>query len=288
MAKMFYTIEETAERLGMSAEEVGELASSGQLQEFRDRDRLMFKVEQVDLLAGAEGMQESDEIPLAESGALDALSSSGTGSVFALEDSRESTGISIFEPDSGDDFADPSEQTQVTSNPGQPEFVTDSGASGSGLMDFTREPDDTSLGADLLEDVYSSSDSALGSGGQSAIGGSAIGGSAIGASAIGAATGDLFESSSGQPDVISSPAMPVGGMIGEAYDGAWSGIVGGLAIGMVVLLALALAIAIFGMTGAAGAILADMDSTMVWSIVGGGAALMFMAAIIGWFALRRS
>ncbi len=288
MAKMFYTIEETAERLGMSAEEVNELASSGQLQEFRDRDRLMFKVEQVDLLAGSESAEEVDEIPLAESGGLDALSASGTGSVFALEDSRESTGISIFEPDSGDDFADPSEQTQVSSQLGQPDFVTDSGASGSGLMDFTREPDDTSLGADLLEDVYSSSDSALGTGGASAIGGSAIGGSAIGASAIGQApSGDLFESSGGQSDVVSSPAVPMGAL-GESYDGPWSGIVGGLALGMVVLLALALAIAIFGMTGAAGAILANLDSTMVWAIIGGGAALMFMAAIIGWFALRRS
>jgi hypothetical protein len=283
MAKMFYTIEETAGKLGMSAEEVRELASSGQLQEFRDRDRLMFKVEQVDLLGGADSSEDLDEIPLADSGDLGPItaSSSGTGSVFALEDSRESTGISIFEPDSGD-IADPSEQTQITPSQSQPEFMTDSGASGSGLMDFTREPDDTSLGADLLEDVYSAADSA-----SSGATESAIGASAIGASAIGAAGGDLFEPAGGQPEVSAAAAIPAS-MVAGAYDGPWSGIVGGLALGMVVLLALATAIAIFGMTGAAGAILANLTANMVWGIVGGGAGLMVLAAIIGWFALRRS
>jgi len=276
MAKMFYTIEETAERLGMSASEVQELASSGQLQEFRDRDRLMFKVEQVDLLAGADA-GDDDEIPLADSADLEPISpsASGTGSVFALEDSRDSTGISIFEPDSGGS-ADPSEQTQISPGLNQPDFVTDSGASGSGLMDFTREPDDTSLGADLLEDVYSSSSSG---------GGAAA--SAIGASSIGASGGELFETAGNQPEVAHASAM-AGPMLTEAYDGPWSGIVGGLALGMVVLLALALAIAIFGMTGAAGAVLANMDSTMVWGIVGGGAGVMLLAAIIGWFALKSS
>ena len=52
MAKMFYTLDEASQKLGKSEDEVRELASSGQLQEFRDRDQLMFKVEQVDLLAG--------------------------------------------------------------------------------------------------------------------------------------------------------------------------------------------------------------------------------------------
>ena len=49
MAKMFYTLEEVCEKLGKSEEEVKNMASSGQLQEFRDRDKLMFKVDQIDL-----------------------------------------------------------------------------------------------------------------------------------------------------------------------------------------------------------------------------------------------
>ncbi|MBX3321746.1 MAG: hypothetical protein KF757_02015 [Phycisphaeraceae bacterium] len=279
MAKMFYTLEETASKLGMTPKEVSQLASSGQLQEFRDRDRLMFKVEQVDLLAGAGG--GDDGIPLADSGDLEpiGMSSSGSGSVFGVEDIKDQTGISIFEPDSGDD-ADPSAQTQVSGGLGAPSFVADSGASGSGLLDFTREPDDTSLGADLLEDVYSSSGSR--SGGRS--GGSAIGGSAIGQ----AASEELFEPAGGHSDVSSAGAVPAMMMMRDAYDGPWSGVVGGIALGMVVLLALALAVAIFGMTGAAGAILSNLSSGMMWGIVGGGAGIMVLAAIIGWVALRRS
>lgn len=278
MAKMFYTIEETAAKLGMTTKEVGQLAASGQLQEFRDRDRLMFKVEQVDLLAGEGG---DDMIPLADSGDLEpiSMSSSSSGSVFGVEDVKDQTGISIFEPDSGDD-ADPSAQTQVSGGLSAPSFVADSGASGSGLLDFTREADDTSLGADLLEDVYSSSSSRGGSKG--------AGGSAIGASAFGqSASEELFEPAGGSAEMAGAAAIPAM-MMRESYDGPWSGIVGGLALGMVVLLVLALSVAIFGMTGAAGAILADLTSGMMWGIVGGGAGLMLLAAIIGWVALRRS
>lgn len=277
MAKMFYTLEETAGKLGMSADEVKQLASSGQLQEFRDRDRLMFKVDQVDLLAGGD---DGGEIPLADSGDLEpiGLSSSGTGSVFAIEDPRESTGVSIFEPDGGEE-ADPSAQTQVSPGLSAPSFVSDSGSSGSGLLDFTREPDDTSLGADLLEDVYSSSGSRASGAAESAIGGSGV---------AAAAAGELFEPAGGHSDVSSAGGMPMLLAGAEPYDGSWSGIIGGLALGMVVLLALALAIFIFGMTGSAGAVLSAVDSNIRWGIVGGGGGLMLIAAIIGWLALRRS
>ena len=52
MEKMFYTLEEAAAKLGKTVEQVREMAKSGQLQEFRDRDKLMFKREQIDLLGG--------------------------------------------------------------------------------------------------------------------------------------------------------------------------------------------------------------------------------------------
>jgi hypothetical protein len=75
MAKIFYTLEEAALKLKMSETQVKELVSSGQLQEFRDRDRLMFKVDQVNLLSqGEHGSDESGVIPLAESGELGAIS----------------------------------------------------------------------------------------------------------------------------------------------------------------------------------------------------------------------
>lgn len=48
MAKMFYSLKETAKKLKITESEVIRLARSGQFQDFRDRDRLMFKVEQID------------------------------------------------------------------------------------------------------------------------------------------------------------------------------------------------------------------------------------------------
>ena len=60
MAKMFYTLDEAADRLKKSADEVKKMASSGQIQEFRDRDRLMFKVEQIDLLSADDDLGGGD------------------------------------------------------------------------------------------------------------------------------------------------------------------------------------------------------------------------------------
>lgn len=48
--KMFYTSKEAAKKLGIKEAEIRYLGQIGQLQEFMDRDQLMFKKEQVDLL----------------------------------------------------------------------------------------------------------------------------------------------------------------------------------------------------------------------------------------------
>ena len=163
MAKMFYTLEEASDRLGLDPESVKNLASDGKLQQFRDRDKLMFKREQVDQMAGSGGSISSDEsevgIPLADAGSddTDAISladsfadHSGPGDT----DLNEGTGISVF--DAGEvEPADPMAQTQVT----QPqiddeELALESVGSGSGLLDLTRESDDTSLGAELLDEIY--------------------------------------------------------------------------------------------------------------------------------------
>ncbi len=61
--KMFYSAEEAAQKLGKSVPDVLEMAKKGEIQEFRDRDKVMFKAEQINLLAGDEA--EGGEIPLA-------------------------------------------------------------------------------------------------------------------------------------------------------------------------------------------------------------------------------
>lgn len=278
MAKMFYTMEEAAQRLGMSEDEVQSLAESGQLQEFRDRDRLVFKVDQVDLLAGG---GDDDEISLAESSELEpiSLSSSGSGSVFAQDTPNESTGVSIFDPDA-EEQADPSADTLVSNAISAPDINMDSAASGSGLAQLTLEPDDTSLGANLLEDVFGDE-----------LGESAAGESALGASAVAAASGGALFESSGESEFGGSTAAAQAALmpIAEAYDGPWSGLAGGMALGMVLTLVVTIAATIMGMTGAGSAsLLGGLEGSSVYMVMGGAAVLILLMAAIGWAMLRKS
>jgi hypothetical protein len=208
MAKMFYSLEETARKLGVSEPEVKQMAESGKLQQFRDRDKLMFKCDQVDALSNNDdstgGISLSDDslsgtsltgdslggtslagdllegssmtgssIPLAKGNSCDTdaislsaddstagdstaggSSLSASGHIPLKDDPRERTGISVF--DAGEvEPVDPSAQTVVTNAVGvDEELALESVGSGSGLLDLTRESDDTSLGAELLDEIY--------------------------------------------------------------------------------------------------------------------------------------
>ncbi len=268
MAKMFYTIEEAAEKLGKSADEVQQMADSGQLQEFRDRDRLMFKKEQVDLVAGG---GEDDILSLGDELEPLSLSSSGSGSSLGLDMGKEGTGISIFDPDETE-LADASEQTQITDSGLEAGFDLDAASSGSGLLDLTKEADDTSLGADLLDDVY----------GQETMGAT----SPAGESGIMDEPAALFEGSEGEADAVAAPAaaLPV---LAEAYDGTWSGIGGGLALGMTICLAAAIAVVLFAMTGSLEPV-RDIITGQFYAVVGGMAGVVVIFAIIGMVLGKKS
>lgn len=235
MAKMFYTLEETAEILGKSTGEVKGMVTSGKLKEFRDRDSLIFKKEQVDLLADK---GDDGGIPLADSKGGSGLtlslddSGGGSGGIQIDESPKEKSGISIFDTEDLD-TADPSAVTQV-SNTGQQELTMESVGSGSGLLDLTREGDDTSLGADLLEDVYQGDESSGSEGDTQAASG-------------------LFESTSAPSDVSSGAAMAGMGSMAmvaaEPYDGTGSGLVGGAAFGAIVVLAVAITAMLLALVG---------------------------------------
>jgi len=289
MAKMFYTLSEAAERLGMSEDEVKGLTESGQLQEFRDRDQIMLKVEQVDLLAGTDDDAGGEMIPLAESGELEpiGLSSSGSGSVFGAENPMEATGISIFDPEVGDE-ADPSAATQVSGGVATPEFDMDAAASGTGMSGVALEADDTSVGSDLLEDVYGSGAGQSGYGAGASGSMQASGGASdLGASAVDAG-GDLFESAGEETELTPAAAAPVGMPMAEAYDGPGSGLVGGLALGIILVLLIAATIVILSLFGAAPTLLESVNMTVVYGIAGGGAVFMLVSAAVGWVLLRKS
>ncbi len=193
MAKMFYSSEEAVQKLGIDENRLKELIDQSRLREFRDGQRVIFKVDQVDHLAtelkGGSGAGNLDTgsielkpsasdgpISLADSGAhgLSGLSAgelkmgskSGTGFAAA---SKSGSGMPAMGTKSGDKGssikvfdtaeikpADSSAQTQISS--ALDESISPSGldsvGSGSGLLDLTRESDNTSLGAELLEEIY--------------------------------------------------------------------------------------------------------------------------------------
>lgn len=261
MAKMFYSIEEAAERLKVSTDAVREMVAKGQLAEYRDRDQLRFKREQVDILAGDDA-EDSATIPLADSGEMSLLSADESKTMDT--GTKERSGISIFEADEGEEI-DASAQTQVTASVGGAPAI-DPGASGSGLLDLTRESDDTSLGANLLEDVY---------------------GSKAGEGSGAADQGALFEPAGVASDVSPS-ASPMVMAVAEPYDGTWSGIAGGLALGMTLILALALAIAVFTLTGATNIGLVQTLAGNYWMWVGILGALVVIPAVVGLVMGKRS
>lgn len=278
MAKMFYSIEETAAKLGKTSEEVQELAASGKLQEFRDRDRLVFKVEQVDLLAHGES-----HIPLSDSKGGSGLEltledsspglggAAGSGSGIEIDEgAKERSGISIFDTESTEE-GDPSAVTRITPTSLNEPLSLESVGSGSGLLDLTREGDDTSLGADLLEDVYKSDDDGAGS-------------ETTGASG-------LFEPTSAASDV--SPGMgagvpAMGMMVAEPYDGSGSGLVGGAAFAGILIAAFALVATISGLIGTSDnpIVALVMGQPMLWA--GVGVLLLVLAILIGWLLGKRT
>lgn len=331
MAKMFYTLEEAAEKLGKSQDEVREMSESGQLQEFRDRDKLMFKVDQVDLLSSDEGGDAADMssmIPLADdlgksddsgddfdldlgdddedssssgeakssegaaqSGALsleesaggsaldmdepslgdsgEPSGSSGPGGSSGAGDSKGKSGISIFDADDLEE-ADPSAVTQVSDEGGMGELSLENVGSGSGLMDLTRESDDTSLGADaFLDDIMTEGEGSMAGAAQPA------------------PTSDLFEG--GDDDAAPAMASPGGGMVmAEQYDGAGSGLVGGLCFGAVLALMIGMLAVVTGMMGVRDGGLSAMLADQYMIVVGALAGVTLIAGVLGLVLGKRS
>jgi len=151
--KMYYTEAEVCEKLGISSDELESRISDGQLHAFQDGVRRMFKAADVDALVGP-GLEDSaemislagDEVTLSEANDQPAKPTK-EDTVITAE------GISIFDDEDLDiEAADPMAKTQIA--PSLEEQLTSQGVgSGSGLLDLTRESDDTSLGAEVLGNI---------------------------------------------------------------------------------------------------------------------------------------
>ncbi len=308
MAKMFYTLEEASDRLGMDAEKIKEMAASGRLQQFRDRDKLMFKREQVDQIAGSEASLSGGSsmgIPLADPGPDDtdaiSLSDSLSAGSQAPEDPKEATGISVF--DAGEvEPADPMAQTQVT----QPhiddeELALESVGSGSGLLDLTRESDDTSLGAELLDEIYpgggdTGSASSADFGLESSVGSSGVfdGSMATGSAAASGLTQLSGDTDPGSMDLpTTAPAR--GGSVytaTEEYDPAGSGMGAGVLAAASIALILALVVVVAAIAGTrsalTSALVSDGNANNVMFLCLGLAVLAGILGGVGYMVGKKS
>ena len=292
MAKMFYTAEEAAEKLGKSVEEVMEMASSGEIQSFKQDDQDMFRVEQIDMLSEDDDLGDID-IALDDSAVGDPLGLSGSAAAidFASDSSDQSAnaGLDLSGEIGLEDSAAPADSflggsglggssiSAFDSAAGAPggdllddDLSLETVGSGSGLLDLTRESDDTSLGAELIEEVYSSDDS----------------GAPASASGLFEAVGG--DGGSGLDDI----AAPVGGMaavpvVVEAYEGGWSGLGVGMGIVAVAALSLVALMAFVTGNGTLPAIAEMMTSNLtVWAggLVGG----LLIFGLLGFFIGKAS
>ncbi|MBI1824877.1 MAG: helix-turn-helix domain-containing protein [Planctomycetes bacterium] len=190
MAKMFYTAKEAAEKLGRSEIDLKDLVREGKLREFRDAGTVNYKVGDVDGLVGKMPAKGPAKAPAPQVAAAAASSRSASGEivlepiddsgielapsrsdVIKLEtaDAEEtatgvrlqkkkkegssvpSVGLNVFDDDELDEHVDPLAQTAVSDVAG---LGLEGTGSGSGILDLTRESDDTSLGAELLDEIY--------------------------------------------------------------------------------------------------------------------------------------
>jgi hypothetical protein len=174
----------------------------------------------VDTDAGArsgEGMQLKDDTALAGDlslgGSMGGVPSPGRpgSSSGSLAGSVSGSGINVL----GDSVApaDPMAQTAISTGSMTDQVSLEGVGSGSGLLDLTRESDDTSLGAELLDEISpggSKRGTKAGSGamggtgmGGTGMGGTGMGGTGMGGSRAGSAAGGSALAGSGAGDSAS-------------------------------------------------------------------------------------
>ncbi len=305
MGQMFYNSDEARAKLGCSEDDFKKLIQDGKLREFRDGAKLMFKVDEVDALAETtnDASASHGPIDLSSSGTADQLGLSGTGSSLALtpldtgsamglgmsssdssdyislddttsavDDDKDGTvvtdhGVSVFD-ESDDDMAavDPLAQTKMAPEDGDQIELE---SSGSGLLDLSREADDTSLGAELLEEIYPGADD----GAQQPV-------SQLEQIAAGAqSTTDEAVNTSAAASQIAAPVTEMPARMVQAYDYT-SGAYGVMLIVPFLILVLLGCIAISGVMDIRPTLL-SMLQPYNWYVIGGAAVLSIAIAIVG-------
>jgi len=171
MAGMFYSLQEVAEKLNKTEDEVKEIVKAGRLREFRDGPNLLFKVDEVEALlsdtsimapkdtsAPSEQPASEDEISLAPE--TDQGSAAGSDLTDA-DTAITAEGVNVL-GDTDTDYKltdDTMAETKAASAEAssleeiEEDVSLDSFGSGSGLLDLSLQADDTSLGG-ILDEIY--------------------------------------------------------------------------------------------------------------------------------------
>lgn len=146
--KMYYTDEEAAAKLGIKVPELATYVRDSKLRVFQDGAKKMFRVDEVDALVGGDvdlAPGGGDAVSLSEAEPLATPTKEDT--VITAE------GISIFDDEDLEiEAADPMAKTQIAPSI-EDQINLEGVGSGSGLLDLTRESDDTSLGAEVLDHI---------------------------------------------------------------------------------------------------------------------------------------
>jgi len=252
MGKMYYTEEEAAQKLGIGAEELNTYVRDSKLRVFQDGPKRMFRVDEVDELTGGE-----EEIELAPTDDAVSLSEAETVQEQPKEDTViTAEGISIFDDEDLEiEAADPMAKTQIAPSI-EDQISLEGVGSGSGLLDLTRESDDTSLGAEVLDHIDLEGEGAV---------------APVSSSSVASVAGMSAES----VEMVGSVPTFI-----EAVD-ASGGLFGGIIVGCAVLAALLGAVALSSFSMTPPNYIRSLKGNLT-IVLGASVVIVLVGAVLGW------
>jgi len=288
MAKPFYSLEEACRRLGKDEAAVRGLVREGKLREFRDAGKVFFKAEDVESLAGGGPQEVALEPAVEELPTLAEETGSGGTSVIGLAPVEEdetakrkkedtvitASGIGVFDDDELEIDADPMAKTQITTGATGDQVSLEGTGSGSGLLDLTREADDTSLGAELLDEIYPGEEEAPARSGMRAVPAAARSATPVPAPPAEEAVEEA------EPQEAAAPVAVLERVVGPVAVDPMEGLFGGLLVGTAILLVLAGSV----VAGVLQGFLPDYArflSARFWLFLGGAALVAVLAGLVG-------
>ena len=168
MAKMFYTADEVKTMFGLDDQGLRALVQKGKLRELHDGPRRVFKANEVEALSAQAPPKRPAPADTDASGfALEMADSTAAGASGPVkaDTALGAEGIQASDQDRLG-LADTDARARTTLAPGESgegALQLDASGSGSGLLDLTREGDDTSLGA-VLDEIYPGEEATAASG----------------------------------------------------------------------------------------------------------------------------